>query len=318
MEKGFLGREEISKEDLALINKQTKRSLNADEVYAFSVTLCDNDIDRDFERFTPEALHKLATLYVGKTGIFDHSMKGRDQIARIYSCAVEETGETTQDGMPYVRLRAKAYLPRTPKTEEFILNLEAGITKEVSVGCSVDKKICSICGADAKREFCGHRKGEVYGEGINRKQCHFDLIDPIDAYEWSFVAVPAQRRAGVIKAMGSKKGELNMNTGDIVKSLEKGGLSLSDEQAKALYGEFSALSEIKKEYLEDIKAEIVKSCADVLPELKGEALEGVLNSLSPRLLKEFKNALSQKKNRSAVQLVSDGNKQERGNNEFVI
>ncbi len=318
MEKGFLGREEISKEDLALINKQTKRSLNADEVYAFSVVLCDNDIDRDFERFTPEALHKLATLYVGKTGIFDHSMKGRDQIARIYSCSVEETNDTTLDGLPYVRLKAKAYLPRTPKTEEFILNLEAGITKEVSVGCSVDKKICSICGADTKREFCGHRKGEVYGEGINRKQCHLDLIDPVDAYEWSFVAVPAQRRAGVIKAMGSKKGEKSMKTGEIIKSLGLGGMSLTDEQAKALHGEFSALSEIKKEYLTDIKTEIVKSCAEVLPELEGETLEGVLDSLTPSLLKAFKSALSKKKSRLEVQLASKHNEATEHNNEFVI
>lgn len=318
MEKGFLGREEISNEDLALINKQTKRSLNADEVYAFSVTLCDNDIDRDFERFTPEALQKLCKLYVGKTGIFDHSMKGRDQIARIYSCSVEQTGETTLDGLPYVRLRAKAYLPRTPKTEEFILNLEAGITKEVSVGCSVDKKICSICGADQKREFCGHRKGEVYGEGINRKQCYLELMDPVDAYEWSFVAVPAQRRAGVIKAMGSEKGEIFMKTSEIVKSLELGGMSLTDEQAKALYGEISALSEIKKEYLADIKTEIVKSCAEVLPELHGETLEGVLDSLTPNLLKAFKSALLKKKGRLEVQLASKQREVTQENNEFVI
>ena len=318
MEKGFLGREEISNEDLALINKQTKRSLNADEVYAFSVTLCDNDIDRDFERFTPEALQKLCKLYVGKTGIFDHSMKGRDQIARIYSCSVEQTGETTLDGLPYVRLRAKAYLPRTPKTEEFILNLEAGITKEVSVGCSVDKKICSICGADQKREFCGHRKGEVYGEVIYRKQCYLELMDPVDAYEWSFVAVPAQRRAGVIKAMGSEKGEIFMKTSEIVKSLELGGMSLTDEQAKALYGEISALSEIKKEYLADIKTEIVKSCAEVLPELHGETLEGVLDSLTPNLLKAFKSALLKKKGRLEVQLASKQREVTQENNEFVI
>ena len=34
------------------------------------------------------------------------------------------------------------------------------------------------------------------------KTCHFVLSDPQDAYEWSFVAVPAQRDAGVIKGMG--------------------------------------------------------------------------------------------------------------------
>ena len=318
MEKGFLGREEITAEDLELINLQTKRSLTADEVYAFSVTLCDNDIDRDFERFTPEALQKLAELFVGKTGIFDHSMKGRDQIARVYSCSVEQTGETTADGKPYTRLRAKAYLPRTPKTEDFILSLEAGITKEVSVGCQVDKKICSICGADQKREFCGHRKGEMYGEGLKQKQCHLELVDPQDAYEWSFVAVPAQRRAGVIKAMGSKEGEGVMEIGEIVKSLKLGGMTLSAEQANALYGEITGLNEIKKEYLFDIKANIVKSCAEVLPELKGEDLEGVLNALSPSLLKAFLAALSEKKKRCEVQLTSDKREDKKLNQQFKI
>ena len=51
--------------------------------------LCDNEIDRDFERFDIPALEKLAELFVGKTGIFDHSMSGRDQTARIFSCRVE-------------------------------------------------------------------------------------------------------------------------------------------------------------------------------------------------------------------------------------
>ena len=32
------------------------------------------------------------------------------------------------------------------------------------------------------------------------KLCYFTLKAPTDAYEWSFVAVPAQRKAGVMKS----------------------------------------------------------------------------------------------------------------------
>ena len=39
-------------EELKLINAYTRRELSADEVYAFTVVLCDNDVDRDNERFT--------------------------------------------------------------------------------------------------------------------------------------------------------------------------------------------------------------------------------------------------------------------------
>ena len=43
--------------------------------------------------------------------------------------------------------------------------------------------------------MCQHRKGEVY----DGKLCWWELEEAVDAYEWSFVAVPAQRDAGVIK-----------------------------------------------------------------------------------------------------------------------
>lgn len=41
---------DISDSDMALINSYTRRVLEKDEVYVFSVILCDNDIDRDGER----------------------------------------------------------------------------------------------------------------------------------------------------------------------------------------------------------------------------------------------------------------------------
>ena len=41
---------EVSKEDLELINKLAKRPLKSDEVYVFSLILCDNEIDREYER----------------------------------------------------------------------------------------------------------------------------------------------------------------------------------------------------------------------------------------------------------------------------
>ena len=46
---------------------------------------------------------------------------------------------------------------------------------------------------------CGHRRGQTY----DGRLCFFNLEEPADAYEWSFVAVPAQRKAGVVKAMKS-------------------------------------------------------------------------------------------------------------------
>ena len=59
----------IPSEELALIGKFARKELKQEEIYTFSVILCDNEIDRDNEKFTVSALNKLAELFVGKTGI---------------------------------------------------------------------------------------------------------------------------------------------------------------------------------------------------------------------------------------------------------
>ena len=41
-------------------------------MYTFSLRLCDNEVDRDWERFDTAALNTLGDLFVGKSGIFDH------------------------------------------------------------------------------------------------------------------------------------------------------------------------------------------------------------------------------------------------------
>ena len=91
MKEGFvLPESEItSDEDINLINKYTKRELNKNEVYVFSLVLCDNEIDRDYERFTSESLEVLAKLFEGKTGILDHDAKSEKQLARIFSCKIQ-------------------------------------------------------------------------------------------------------------------------------------------------------------------------------------------------------------------------------------
>mgnify|MGYP001072091565 CR=1 FL=1 len=62
--------------------------------------------------------------------------------------------------------------------------------------CWTRRRTCSICGGDYGS--CGHTAGKRYDGAL----CYVTLQEPTDAYEWSFVAVPAQRRAGVIKSAG--------------------------------------------------------------------------------------------------------------------
>lgn len=186
------------------INRLSRASLSAQEVYAFSLCLCDNEVDRDQERFPEKTLEQLAPLFVGKSGLFDHSWSARGQAARLYRTeVVREPERLTQAGDGYCWLKGWAYMVRTPDNQGLIAEIEGGIKKEVSVGCAVKRAVCSICGAE-RGQSCGHKPGEVY----DGAQCFFQLEEAVDAYEFSFVAVPAQPRAGVVKRFGSEGTEL--------------------------------------------------------------------------------------------------------------
>lgn len=67
----------VTREELAIINQFTKRALKEDEIYTFAVRLCDNEVDRDFERFGTEDLDRLGELFLGKSGIFDHQWSAK-------------------------------------------------------------------------------------------------------------------------------------------------------------------------------------------------------------------------------------------------
>ena len=181
--------------DLALINAQTLRELKAEEVFTFRVAAADTRVDRDLERFSKVCLEKRAELYVGKPFITDHQWSSGNQVARVYAGAVED-GE---DGAS--RLVLSCYMLRSEVTRPVIDAIEAGINREVSVGVAVKSAVCSICGTDKAGGYCEHRPGKRY----DGKLCTVELGDPEDAYEVSFVAVPAQREAGVVKSYAGDK-----------------------------------------------------------------------------------------------------------------
>lgn len=285
----------LEQNDLNLINNYTRRNLKKDDVYIFSVVLCDNDVDREFEKFSVEALEKLAELFAGKTGILNHDAKSENQLARIFACEVEKVpGKVNSLGEPYCRLVAKAYMPRCEKNNDFILEIDLGIKKEVSVGCAVKNMTCSVCGCDVKSDPCNHRKGESYSGNL----CYVILSEPLDAYEWSFVAVPAQKNAGVIKMFQSdaKGGVFSMN--DILKSIKNGeAVSISANQAQEfsrLFCELERLASEGKEYFNDLKREVLRLCALTHPEINCEVMDSVASKMNLVELKAFKKAFETK------------------------
>ncbi len=279
----------VSEEELALINTYTRKELSKENVYVFSLNLCDNEVDRDFECFSLSALGELAVLFEGKTGIFDHNARSSLQTARIFKAWVEtDKAKKTACGENYSVLKARAYMIRTKDNESLIEEIEGGIKKEVSVSCSVSDAVCSICGADMRKGKCEHIRGKSYSGSL----CFAVLKNATDAYEWSFVAVPAQRAAGVTKSF-KKEEFFTENTIEIIKSANS-PLNLSSEQVETLKNYIASLEKQANEtklYRSELLFEIEKYAHIVMPDINRKTFAKGFENMDIGELKELSNGL---------------------------
>ncbi|MCQ2417171.1 MAG: hypothetical protein MJ071_05090 [Oscillospiraceae bacterium] len=221
---------------LKQLNRFTRREHSAEEVYLFDMILCDNETDRDGDCFSDEALAELQKRFVGVTGIFDHNPKSACQTARIFQTElIRDESRRTQNGNAYCALKAHAYMVRTDSNADLIREIDAGIKKEVSISCAVSEKICSVCGANVIHTPCAHIKGRKYAG----KQCYTTLCGVTDVYEWSFVAVPAQPAAGVVKTFGG---------------------SGFDAEKEALRSAACHTEELLSQLTEELRREVIRLC----------------------------------------------------------
>lgn len=275
-----------SDEDMKLINEHTLKTLTKDDVFCFSVILCDNDIDRDFERFDENSLKTLETLFVGKTGILNHSMKSEDQNSRTYKTQlITDDTRKTCDGLPYTYLKAWCYTVRSEKNESLIRDIESGIKKEVSISCASDSRICSVCG----ELHCNHIAGRKY----NGNRCYKTITGITDAYEWSFVAVPAQRNAGVTKSFEKEKSMEN-----ILKSFkEEKSVTLNEKELKKVSDYIEGLEKKSadgEKYRLSLCTKIKSGFALAIPEIKEDCIDEMLVCLSTDNLEALNKAISKK------------------------
>lgn len=203
---------EITDDDLKKINKYTLTKLTAEEVFIFKATMADNEQDdRNYMPFNLKALQDLKKLYPGKTMLKDHKRNADNQIGRVYDTElVQNPNKTTDLGELHTELVAKIYMVVTESNKDLIAEIKGGIKKEVSTSTVANKMVCSVCGCDNMKDYCRHWPGREYEhtdlEGkTSKKRCKMLLDGAKDAYEVSFVAVPAQPRAGTTKSIGFTK-----------------------------------------------------------------------------------------------------------------
>lgn len=219
-----LENQEINDAELEAINKHTLSPLTADDVFTFKAVLCDNDIDRQFERFTIKALEDLKNLFIGKTVIKDHSWSANDQVARIYATELVMDESINKSGEPRAQLVAYCYMVKTASNADLIAEIKGGIKKEGSIGFRASSVICSICGTDNAKNYCRHWPGKSYEKEGGAQQCIFTLAGVSDAYEFSLVAVPAQKGAGMSKCY----------TGETVEALEVEPIEVKKHEDKEI------------------------------------------------------------------------------------
>ena len=153
------------------------------------------------------------------------------------------------------------------------------------------------------------------------KLCYGVLSEPEDAYEWSFVAVPAQRSAGVTKAF---ERQVNMeNTIDIIKSASE-DITLSKGEVLSLKSYIAELEEMKEEalcYRKSLQRDIEKYALIVMPFAAEKALLKGFEHLAVKDLEEVRKGLKKQAEEilpPAIQLRTVKNTKSTDNNAYTI
>lgn len=167
----------LTQDMLEKINNYYLKRVTLDDVYIFTVKLCDNDIDTDRQCFSDESLGDIAKLVIGRTGQVD------EYKARIFdTIIIVDDDEKTKYNKPRKKLYAHCWIDRKPQNEEIIQAIADSVSIEASISCSVRHKYCSVCGNDKLKEHCKCDYG-------------YEILDGVtDVYDWFFEPLVVKER----------------------------------------------------------------------------------------------------------------------------
>lgn len=290
----------MDREDaLAIINKHAPEPINPASIYLGKARLCNDQVDRSFERFPIPVLERFAQTLPGKPVLIGHEMKSKP-VGRWFSATVEpdETGIT--------HLVADFYLATE---SELARDIKLGIAKEMSIGYKAAPRTCDICGQaydDAHK--LTHRAGAVY----QGKICTVTYSgDPraYEALEGSFVGIACQYGAmagvklyvpgeGLAFPAGEPEAPQDRTGGDEMEKaqLEERNKALESELAtlKAGFGDAETFAAEGKQYRADLITEIGRKLGVL--EMPAELQLKLLAAADVGTLKQFDTDLGEKVN----------------------
>lgn len=196
--------------DLGRINSYALEPLNAEDVYVRRMHLCNNQVDRSFERFTERNLRQITKSIVGKSVMLGHDYRGAPQ-GRFFDASVEKTDGVAHAVPEFYVVRA------APSAAEAIAQIDGGVWKDVSVGFNYEAMQCDLCGGDyLDFNACQHLAGEAYPKdqladfdrgGFEPVHDGKDVVatanygtGQVEGLEGSFVWLGCQYDAEVVKA----------------------------------------------------------------------------------------------------------------------
>jgi hypothetical protein len=163
------------------VNKFTLRPLKRDEFSAFTMDLCNNQIDAHFSRFPVEELEKVNVMVPGRPFMERHDTKGTLPRGTFFRSRLHDAPERE-----YVSVRPDVYILNTEDNGTLIANIEGGVYRGTSIGFSFMHPECSICHKDIRT--CDHTPGRTYGD----EPCHYVMHDVVSVLEGSVVFSASQ------------------------------------------------------------------------------------------------------------------------------
>jgi hypothetical protein len=175
-------------EQLAKINKLAKRTLSADEVFAFSgKSAGDMMIPGRYMMLSPEILKIMADdAKKGVSFMLNHNWSNFGGLQAVpYGKVFDGRLESSNSTNETVSLLLDKYIVRDDEVVDgvsanaLIKKIETGVLSDTSIGWGSDTMVCSICGMNYFGGKCPHIKGQTYEMADNTmKLCTVTAMPP--------------------------------------------------------------------------------------------------------------------------------------------
>jgi hypothetical protein len=287
-------------QDLAAIRAFALAHIAPEDLYIRRMVVANDAVDRNWEQFTPAVLEHLAATLPGKALLVAHDKRPLP-VGLVYRAAARpaQPGEAGQTS-----LEAWFYLVKTSANEDLRRQIDAGVVRYVSIGCTYDQRLCNIC--DSDYWDCAHWRGQTLPDGRVVTLRYGGDPRRYEAHEVSLVYLGAQREAQLAKAAGSGDPMELDKLVSVVSALQQSVAGLVERVEKALTPAPSpavdekpseasdVLSKDGEAYRVDLRAEIGKlaELAKCGPEAR--LLLAAMPTAPASALKEIRDSYQQK------------------------